>query len=331
MSIQSSDIDNHDDSTTGTNEPINTPNNDTIKYLVDPVTLAYRLCYLLNAQQKGNPNSKKRDFFRITKKMLEALAEYKVIDASQQNTSTQQKAPISEAYIACTIYELELINCCLVKIDREYLVAFQADIKKLMKLTPDTNTMNTLLTLTRESLQQEIQASLNKESSDDKPLLIEKRIIEEGDEQQVLLGIWKELLTHVKLFIDTSATSSLPSSSERIKPLTYKSLCALLPYQLHQNGLASYLYSIMKYCKEKKLPRLDYLVVKEGTGFPDGVLATDIEAIKDFHDQLEQVVTFVKESDNSFPSEPCDLKFEKKPRAKKASRKQVTFTPLTGE
>lgn len=331
MSIQSSDIDNHDDSTTGTNEPINTPNNDTIKHLVDPVTLAYRLCYLLNAQQEGNPNSKRRDFFRITKKMLEALAEYKVTDASQQNTSTQHKAPISEAYIACTIYELELINCCLVKIDREYLVAFQADIKKLMKLTPDTNTMDTLSTLPWESLQQAVHASLNTKPSDDKPLLIEKKIIKKDDERPVLLCIWEKLLTHVKFFIDTSATSSLPSSSERIKPLTYKSLCALLPYQLHQNGLASYLYSIEKYCEEKQLPRLDYLVVKEGTGFPDGILATDIEAIKDFHDQLEQVVAFVKESNNSFPSEPSDLNFKKKSRAKKASRKQVTFTPLTGE
>ncbi|AWM79056.1 hypothetical protein DKL61_01065 [Gammaproteobacteria bacterium ESL0073] len=238
--------------------------------------------------------------------------------------------PISEAYIACVAYEIERIGCCLVKADREYLVGTLASLKKLKRLATDNDKVNTLLALPWNNLKQEVQASLNKKSSDDKSSLIEKKTIEEGDEQQVLLGIWKALLTHVKSFIDISVANNSPSS-ERIKPLTYKSLCVSLPYQLHQNGLASYLYSIAQYCQARQLPRVDYLVVKEGTRLPDGILVTEIEAVMEFHAQLENIVSSVRDSEDRFQIESSDLKFIHKPRAKKASRKQVTYTPLTGE
>lgn len=288
------------------------------------MVLAYRLSYLLSsAENKNNQNS---DFFRVTRKGLEALAKDKNIGEAQQHNTPEHKVPISEAYIACTAYELERINYCLVKVDREYLVGSQEVIKKLKKLTLDDEKARVLLSLSWDNLKQSVQASLNNKQP--AAAFNKAKIMEKGNEQQILLCIWKELLTHVKVFIDTSVTSSLPSSSAQFKLLTYKSLCTLLPYQLHQNGLVSYLYSIAQYCQSKQLPRLDYLVVKEGTRLPDGVVATDIDAVRDFHAQLEELVSSVKKAEGSFQVEPLDLKFEKKSRAKKASRKQVTFTPL---
>lgn len=294
--------------------------------LVSPMALAYRLVYLFN-QQPVQSDVKQGGFFRITRRSMEKLA----VDRKHNDNDPLHKAPISEAYIAYTIYELECIGCCLVKVDREYLVGTLASLKKLKKLATDNDKVNTLLALPWNNLKQAVQASLNKNSSDNKSSLIEKKAIEEGDEQQVLLCIWQALLKHLTEHVHSSTINGLSGNTDKIIPLTYKSLCNRLPYQLHQNGLASYLYSIKKYCEKKKLPRLDYLVVKEGTRLPDGVLATDSEAVMDFHAQLEEIVAFVKKEDSCFQAEPLDLKFEKKPRAKKASRKQVTYTPLTGE
>ncbi|AWM79057.1 hypothetical protein DKL61_01070 [Gammaproteobacteria bacterium ESL0073] len=47
----------------------------TVIALVSPTVLAYRLCYWVNQSQKGDKRDDRHsDFFRITKKGLEALA-----------------------------------------------------------------------------------------------------------------------------------------------------------------------------------------------------------------------------------------------------------------
>lgn len=289
---------------------------------MSPKQLAYRLGYLLNQQKPGDVN-KQNQLFRITKKGLEVLAEDKTATNAQQNTAIAHQAPISEAYIACTAYELERINCYLIKVDREYVISSQISIKKLRKLSIGDGSGQNIYGLSWDSLEEEIQAALHQEIPN--APLTQKRLLENGDQQQALLNIWQTLITHAKTHVNSAL------SSKHVSPLSYKMLCEKLPFQLHQNGLASYLYSIEQYCQNKQLPRLDYLVVKNESKLPDGIVATNIDAIRDFHSQLKEIASTLEKSGNGFQAEPGDLKFIHKPRAKKASKKQANYTPLTEE
>lgn len=280
--------------------------------LVSPLELAYRLAYLLLNHRDNNA---KKLFFQVTRKSLEKLAkESNAIHTTITDDIIKDKAPISEAYIDCVRYELEKLGFLLIKADKKYLLCAASTLSRVSSLTKDYEQFNTINTL---QIKQKVHEGLKPTDDQKKQSKAKDKNKVTEDKQLILEDIWSVLLQR--------AGQSL--TPEKIT-LTHKKLTKCCTYQLHQNGLASYLYSIAQYCQSKQLPRLDYLVVKEGTGFPEGILATDIEAIKDFHDQLEQVITFVKESDNSFPSKPLDLKFEKKPKAKKSTDKKTDHSPL---
>lgn len=280
--------------------------------LVSPLELAYRLAYLL-LNHRGN-NAEKL-FFQVTRKGLEKLAKDSgAIPTTITDDVIRDKAPISEAYIDCVRYELEKLGFLLIQADKRYLLCAASTLSRVSHLTKDYEQFNTIKTL---QIKQKVHEGLKSENEQPAQCKTKPKKDVTEDKQLILEDIWSVLLKQ--------AEKSLPS---KVITLTHKKLTECCQYQLHQNGLASYLYSIAQYCQSKQLPRLDYLVVKEGTGFPDGVVATDIDAVMDFHAQLEEIVSCIKKAEGCFQTQPLDLKFKKKPRAKKASDKQADYSPL---
>lgn len=255
--------------------------------LVSPLDLAYRLAYLLLDHYN---NKAYQVFFQITRKCLEKLVkDFSAIQTMATDNVIKDKAPISEALIDCVRYELEKLGFALIKADKKYLLCSTGMLDQISSLTKD---FEQFATIEVNQIKQAVQSKT-------KP---KKKVTEN---KQLIEDIWSILLKQPEQSLVSKAIT-----------LTHAELTKCCQYQVHQNGLASYLYSIAQYCQSKQLTRLDYLVVKDGTRLPDGIVATDINAVMDFRAQLEEIVSSVKKEDSCFQAEPSDLKFEKKSRAK---------------
>lgn len=283
--------------------------------LVSPIDLAYRLAYLLLDHYN---NKEYQVFFQITRKCLEKLAkDHSAIQTMAADNVIKDKAPISEAFINCVRYELEKLGFALIKADKKYLLCSTSMLDQISCLTKDyeqfaTIEVNQIKQAVNEALKPKNEQAVQSKT---KP---KKKVTE--NKQLILEDIWSILLKQAKQSLVSKAIT-----------LTHAELTKCCQYQVHQNGLASYLYSIAQYCQSRQLPRLDYLVVKEGTRLPDGIVATDINAVIDFHAQLEEIVSSVKKEDSCFQAEPSDLKFEKKSRAnnfQSIQEKQLTTVTL---
>lgn len=270
--------------------------------LVTPSVLALRLAYLISIHPE------KGIFFKTTRKRLEKLAKYKEM-ADQavcaSNNAMLDKAPVTEAYLDCCRHELERLGFTLIKADKEYLACAAADLHKVIWIGHDHTKFQSLAD---SALKAEVDDFLaNRQKTTKAP---SKDKADTDDRQLVLQDIWAKLIDHVKA---NSGQSELPT-------LTYQELTSKLDYKVYRNGLGSFLFSIEPYCIAKGLPKLNYLVVKEGTKLPDGLKNTDSKAIAGFNNELEEIAEFVK--NNEFPESP-DIKYQKKDRAKK-SRQSVT-------
>lgn len=78
------------------------------------------------------------------------------------------------------------------------------------------------------------------------------------------------------------------------------------------------MFSIERYCVEKGLPKLNYWVVKEGTGLPDGLKATVSQEVVAFNDELKEITEYI--ANDLFTLSPVDLKYVHKARPKRASK-----------
>lgn len=266
--------------------------------LVKPNLLALRLAYLVCVAEN------KAHFFRTTRKRMEKLATNKEItvqSSNQNNVTDQSKTPITEAYIDCCRYELEKLGFTMIRADKAYLVYVTQDLSKVRPIDSDNAEVYSLAERELSAKVADFFDSRKKKNSD-----VSKKKPITDDKQLVLQDIWVKLVEHAKANLNQS---ELPT-------LTYQELTSQLAYKVHRNGLASFLFSIEEYCTTNILPKLNYLVVKEGTGLPDGLKATDSKGIDEFKNEVKEILEFVQ--NNELPESP-NIKYLHKARPKKSS------------
>lgn len=270
--------------------------------LVRPSVLALRLAYLVSIDQG------KGIFLRTTRKRLEKLAENKnsIAQGNTEKESKLDKAPITEAYIDCARHELEKLGFTLIKADKEYLACVAEDLHKVSLLKKDNVES---YSLDEKALEANIKVfwegrknKTSKGSKKDKPIAENNEV--------ALKAIWSTLVAHVQACLADNAKIYI--NKPESLALTYEQLTDKLKYKIYRNGLASFLYSIEEYCKTSALPKLNYLVVKEGNGLPDGLKN---KHYGNFIGEIKKIINFI-ETDKFF--EPLVIEYKKKNRSKKS-------------
>ncbi len=282
-----------------------TKNTDTIATaFVEPSILALHLAYFLFSGGQSMVQISQRELKQTVLALnVHFLTEHSVGDEKARDNSIAPS--LSDAYISHLSYELEKCQVYFIKLNKRYLLMPMASVNTVEKLSVDAQA---LVKFSDQEIRSKFNALLdNAKKGTKQSTILDNKLISD-DKQVILRDIWDTLIAWVK--------EKGYSENNEDALITYQQLAQRSRYQLHRNGLANYLYSIEVACKDKDLPSLDSLVVKQDKRLPEKIDPMDTAKINEFKTTLKDIIEYVK-SDMYDGDYVNTLEYRHKPRPKK--------------